>query len=139
MESVVFWSISFSLPSDCSRFCTLFQKDLNLLDNPISVTVLSSAPPVYCSLLHVLPVTPTITIVMGCGESSKPMESSSPHSQINTRLLRPGYHHVCSKQWQRNSSCVDIMLLQLRFPEASSSGSTSIITRFTSSFPSTAL
>ena len=63
-------------------------------------------------------ITPTIIIVMGCDESGKPMESSSPQSQINTRLLRPGYHHVCSKQWQGNSSCVDMMLLQLRFNEA---------------------
>ena len=62
------------------------------------------------------------------------MESSSPESQINTRLLRSGYHHVCSKQWQGNSSCVNMMLLQLRFSKASSSGSTSIITRWTSSF-----
>ena len=84
-------------------------------------------------------ITPTITIVMGCDESGKPMESSSPQSQINTRLLRPGYDHVCSNQWQGNSLCVDMMLLQLRFPDASSSGSTSIITRWTSSFSSTAL
>ena len=76
-------------------------------------------------------ITPTITIVMGCEESCKPMESGSPQSQINTRLLRPGYHHVCNKQWQGNSSCVYMMLLHLRFPEASSSGSTSIITRWT--------
>ena len=48
-------------------------------------------------------ITPTITIVMGRDASSKPMESSSPQSQINTRLLRPGYHRVCSKQeWRRN-------------------------------------
>ena len=65
-------------------------------------------------------ITPTITIVMGRDESGKPMESSSPESQINTRLLRSGYHQVCSKQWQGNSSCVNMMLLQLRFPEASS-------------------
>ena len=62
-------------------------------------------------------ITPTITIVMGYDESGKPMESSSPQSQINTRYLHPGYHNVCSKQWQGNSSCVDMMLLQLRFPE----------------------
>ena len=67
-------------------------------------------------------ITPIITIVMGCDESCKHMESSSQQSQINTRLLRLGYQHVCSKQWQGNSSCVDMMLLQLRFPEASSSG-----------------
>ena len=82
---------------------------------------------------------PTITIVMGCDDSGKPMESISPQSQINTRLLRPEYHHVCSKQGQGNSSCVNLMLLQLRFPEASSCGSTSIITRWISSFSSTAL
>ena len=127
MASVVFWPISFSLPSECSRFCTLSEKDLNSLDNPIPVT-----PP----LIHNPP--PLITIVMGCDESGKPMASSSPQSQINTRLLSSCYHHVCSKQWQGNSSCVDMMLLQLRFPEASSSGSTSIITRWNSSFSSTA-
>ena len=75
-------------------------------------------------------ITPTITIVMGRDESGKPMESSSPESQINIRLLRSGYHQVCSKQWQGNSSCVNMMLLQLRFPEVSSNGSTSIITRY---------
>ena len=76
---------------------------------------------------------------MGCYESVKPMESSSPQSQIKTRLLRPGYHHVCSKQCQGISSCVDMMLLQLRFSEASISGFSSIITRWTSSSSSTAL
>ena len=134
--SVVFLPISFSLPSEFSESCSLSQKDLNLLDNPISATVLSLVPPVYCSPSYELPaiITPTITIVMGRDESGKPMESSSPESQINTRLLRPGYHHVCSKQWQGN-----MMLLQFRFPEASSSGLTSINTRRTSSLSSTVL
>ena len=36
----------FILPSECSEPCTLSQKDLNLLDNPISAIVLSLAPPV---------------------------------------------------------------------------------------------
>ena len=55
--------------------------------------------------------TPTVTIVMGCDESGKPMERSSPESQINTRLLRPRYHRFCSKQWHGNSSWVNIVLL----------------------------
>ena len=50
MASIVFLPISSSLPSECLEFCTLSQKDLNLLDNPISATVLSLALPVYCSL-----------------------------------------------------------------------------------------
>ena len=74
-------------------------------------------------------ITPSITIDTGCNESGKPMESGSPESQINTRLFRPGYHHVCSKQWHGNSSYVNMMLLQFRFPDAFSSGSNSIINR----------
>ena len=93
----------------------------------------------FSSSHRIVIITSTITIVMGRDESGKPMESSSPQSQINSRLLGPGYYHVCSKQWQGNSSCVDMMLLQLRLPGACSSGSTSIITRWTSSFSSTAL
>ena len=88
---------------------------------------------------HIAIITPTITIVMGSDESCKLIENSSSQTQINTRLLRPGYHHVCSKQWQGHSSCVSMRLLQLRFPDASSNGSTSIITQWISSFSSTAL
>ena len=140
MASVVSLPTSFSLPSECLESCTLSQKDINLLDNPISAIVLSSVPPVYCASSHrIAIITPIITIVMGRDESGKPMESSSPESRINSRLIRSGYHHVCSKQWQGNSSCVSMMLLQLHFPEACCSGSTSIITRWTSSFPSTVL
>ena len=39
-----------------------------------------------------------------CNESAKSMESSSPESQINTRLLRPGFQHFCSKQRHGNAS-----------------------------------
>ena len=77
---------------------------------------------------QIAPITPIITFVMGCDESGKPMESSSPEFQNNIRLLRPGYHHVCSKQWRGISSCVNMIFLQFRFPDASSSGFIFIIT-----------
>ena len=83
-------------------------------------------------------INPTITIVTGCDESGFFMDSSSPESQIDTRLLCPGYHHVCSKQWHGNSSCVNMMLLQFRFPDISSGGSPSIILRCIFSQSSTA-
>ena len=41
--------ISFSLPSECSETCTLSQKDLNLLDNTISLNF-PSPPPVTLTL-----------------------------------------------------------------------------------------
>ena len=87
----------------------------------------------FCSVdenLHIHRIAiikPNITIVLGSFESGKALESSSPESQINTRLLRPGYYHVCSKQWHGNSLCFNMMLLQLCFPDISSNGSTSSI------------
>ena len=76
---------------------------------------------------------------MECDESDKPKENSSPESQINTRLVIPGYHHTDSKKWHGNSSCVYMVLLQFRFPDSSTSGSTSINNRGIASLSSTAL
>ena len=84
-------------------------------------------------------ITPNIIFGMGCDESDKPKENSSPESQINTRLVIPGYHHTDSKKWHGNSSCVYMVLLQFRFPDSSTSGSTSINNRGIASLSSTAL
>ena len=81
----------------------------------------------------------SITFGMGCDESDKPKENSSPESQINTRLVIPEYHHTDSKKWHGNSSCVIMMLLQFGLPDSFTRGSTSINTRGIASLSSTAL
>ena len=64
------------------------------------------------------------------------MEYNSSTSQTNTIFPRLGYHNVCARQWQGYSQWFISMFLRVRYPEAPSNGSTSIIILCTSSFSS---
>ena len=132
MESIVFLPISSSLPSECLEFCTLSQKDLNLLDNIISATVLSSALPVYCSLLRELPaiVSPSklpLSLLLWAVMSLVNPWRAALQSPRST----PDYY-----VWDTTRSAASS---GRETRQASSNGSTSIVTRWTSSLSSTVL